>query len=193
MGVSCCEIACWMTRSTTVGIPSCRTPPSGFGISFRRTGCGLYLPLRMLSSSSSLCSLNQRGASSTVIPSISGRSFVGFHALEGSVQVIPAQYSFKQVCTVRFFDFPTVNTQRSCILVVFRIIPLLAALVSKIFCFHRIDLPSSVLRTYDCSALPIFLSFFFLVLWPLLTSRNSLLLRALSNTSTRSRLRDLPG
>ena len=56
-------------------------------------------------------------------------------------------------------------------------------------CFFEKGAP---LRTYDCSALP---GSFFPppVLWPRLTSRNSLLLRVLSNMSTRPRLRDLPG
>ena len=38
-------MACRMIRSMTVGMPSLRTPPSGFGISTRLTGEGLYLPL----------------------------------------------------------------------------------------------------------------------------------------------------
>lgn len=31
---------------TTVGMPSSRSPPSGFGIVTRRTGCGRYVPAR---------------------------------------------------------------------------------------------------------------------------------------------------
>ena len=31
MGPRTCRIACWINRSTTVGIPSRRVPPSGFG------------------------------------------------------------------------------------------------------------------------------------------------------------------
>jgi hypothetical protein len=38
---STCITACWMKRSSTVGMPSSRTPPDAFGISTRRTGCGL--------------------------------------------------------------------------------------------------------------------------------------------------------
>lgn len=68
-----------------------------------------------------------------------GRSFVGFHTLVGSVQVLPVQYPFKQVCTVRFFGFPIVNAPRSCILFAFRAITLQVALVFKIFCFQHID------------------------------------------------------
>lgn len=70
-----------MMRSTTVGIPSFRTPPSGFGISFRRTGWGLYFPIRMLSRSSSRCSLNHGSASSTVIPSIPGAPWLALTRL----------------------------------------------------------------------------------------------------------------
>ena len=35
-----------MVRSITVGMPSFRTPPSGFGISTRLTGDRVYFPLR---------------------------------------------------------------------------------------------------------------------------------------------------
>ncbi len=35
-----CAMACWMNRSTTVGIPKGRFLPSGLGISTRFTGCG---------------------------------------------------------------------------------------------------------------------------------------------------------
>ena len=38
-------MACWINRSTTVGIPSSRSPPPGFGILTRRTGCG---PIRAI-------------------------------------------------------------------------------------------------------------------------------------------------
>ncbi len=35
-----------MNRSSTVGMPSVRIPlPSGLGMSTRRTGCGMYVPL----------------------------------------------------------------------------------------------------------------------------------------------------
>ena len=101
-----------------------------------------------------------------------GCSFVGLYPLIGSVQIISVQNSFKQVCTVRFFDFPSVNTPRSRILFVFRTIPLRAAPVSKVFCFLHTDLLPPFLRTYDCSALP-----GLPVLWPLLTYHSSLLLR----------------
>ena len=41
--VRTCITACWITLSSTVGIPNKRTPP-GLGISFRRTGMGVYVP-----------------------------------------------------------------------------------------------------------------------------------------------------
>ena len=37
-------MACWMTLSITVGTPSFRIPPPGFGIITRNTGYGLYVP-----------------------------------------------------------------------------------------------------------------------------------------------------
>jgi hypothetical protein len=37
-------MACWIRRSTTVGTPSIRSPPSGLGIVTRRTGAGRYVP-----------------------------------------------------------------------------------------------------------------------------------------------------
>ena len=37
-----------MNRSSTVGMPNLRTPPSGFGISTLFTGCGLYVPFEQL-------------------------------------------------------------------------------------------------------------------------------------------------
>lgn len=39
-----CNSACWISRSVTVGMPSSRSPPSGFGIATRRTGLGRYVP-----------------------------------------------------------------------------------------------------------------------------------------------------
>ena len=46
IGSSTSLAACCTTRSRTVGIPSGRLPPSGFGISTRRTGAGRYVPAR---------------------------------------------------------------------------------------------------------------------------------------------------
>ena len=40
IGSSTCDMACWISRSNTVGIPSGRVPPVGFGISTRFTGKG---------------------------------------------------------------------------------------------------------------------------------------------------------
>jgi hypothetical protein len=41
---STCITACWTNRSSTVGMPSFRTPPSGLGISTRLTGNPHRLP-----------------------------------------------------------------------------------------------------------------------------------------------------
>jgi hypothetical protein len=38
------DVACWIRRSITVGMPSSRSPPSGLGIVTRRTGLGRYVP-----------------------------------------------------------------------------------------------------------------------------------------------------
>jgi hypothetical protein len=62
--------ACWIRRSTTVGIPSRRTPPSGLGISTRRTGRGLYVPPRSSSLIHTQCSMSQGLRSAVSIPSI---------------------------------------------------------------------------------------------------------------------------
>jgi hypothetical protein len=40
-GSSTCAIACCTSRPTTVGIPSCRIPPPGLGISTPRTALGV--------------------------------------------------------------------------------------------------------------------------------------------------------
>ena len=44
IGDNTCTMACCITLSITVGIPSSRAPPSGFSITARRTGDGLYVP-----------------------------------------------------------------------------------------------------------------------------------------------------
>ncbi len=40
MGYSTCITACWIIRSTTVGIPNVLVPPSALGISSLRIACG---------------------------------------------------------------------------------------------------------------------------------------------------------
>ena len=46
IGSSTSLAACWATRSRTVGMPRGRAPPSGLGMSRRRTGAGRYRPAR---------------------------------------------------------------------------------------------------------------------------------------------------
>lgn len=46
MGIRTWAIACWITRSAIIGIPSWRLPPSGLSISTRLTGAGRYWPER---------------------------------------------------------------------------------------------------------------------------------------------------
>lgn len=61
-----------MNRSNTVGMPSLRTPPSGFGISTRFTGFGLYIPLRSCSRMVAQCCFRWSPSWLTVIPATPG-------------------------------------------------------------------------------------------------------------------------
>ena len=64
--------ACWISRSTTVGMPSVRTPPEGLGMSTRRTGCGTYRPASNASFTLGQCTLSQSFNSDTVTASTPG-------------------------------------------------------------------------------------------------------------------------
>ena len=69
MGSSTCSRACCTSRSTTVGMPNCRTPfPPGLGICTPRTGAGPYSPLVSLSLSFSLLARTLIHAFSSVTP-----------------------------------------------------------------------------------------------------------------------------
>ena len=118
-------------------------------------------------------------------PINSRRSLVGFDPLAGSVQVLPAQDPFKQIRTALFLSFLTANTLRSRIPFVFRTISLWAARLFAVFPFIMLTSFCNLLGTNDCSVIPSF----FPVLWPLLTSCGSLLLRIFSPM----RPQDLPG
>ena len=61
-----------MNRSTTVGMPNARTPPPGFGISARFTGCGRYVPPSNSSFRRGHASLRYADSSFVVIPSTPG-------------------------------------------------------------------------------------------------------------------------
>jgi len=74
-------MACCTNRSTTVGIPNCRSPPPGFGIALPRTGCGSYLPSSNDASNSSLWALIQSYNSSTLISSTPGAPRLAFSRL----------------------------------------------------------------------------------------------------------------
>ena len=67
-----CMTACWMNRSSTVGMPSLRSSPSGFGISTRFTGFGLYVPLISCSRMAVQCCFRWSSSWLTVIPSTPG-------------------------------------------------------------------------------------------------------------------------
>ena len=75
-------MACWKIRSLTVGIPSFRIPPSGFGISTRLTGSGVYFPRYILSIMAFWFSRRYAPISSTVIPSIPGAPLFAFTLLK---------------------------------------------------------------------------------------------------------------
>ena len=61
-----------MKRSSTVGIPSCRIPPPGLGISTRLTASGTYVPLNNCLRIFGHFLFRHSGNSCTVIPSIPG-------------------------------------------------------------------------------------------------------------------------
>jgi len=63
-------MACWISRSCTVGIPNCLTPPSGLGISTCLTGLGRYFPLSRASRTSNQCAFRWPRSSFTPILSI---------------------------------------------------------------------------------------------------------------------------
>jgi hypothetical protein len=55
--------ACWMNRSSTVGMPNFRTPPSGLGILFRLSGIlasASRMESRHVLSSYKTCGVNRR-------------------------------------------------------------------------------------------------------------------------------------
>jgi len=72
IGCRTCNSACWMNRSTTVGMPSFRIPPLAFGMSCCFTAAGWYVPSSSCSRSRGQCSRRKPGNSSTVIPSMPG-------------------------------------------------------------------------------------------------------------------------
>lgn len=65
-------MACWMTLSCTVGMPSIREPPFGLGISTRLTATGMYRPSRMCAQMLAPCFSKCARISLTVIPSTPG-------------------------------------------------------------------------------------------------------------------------
>ena len=71
-GCRTCKSACWMNRSSTVGMPSSRMPPSLFGMSCRLTGWGLYVPASSCSRSTGQVARRWSRSASTVIPSMPG-------------------------------------------------------------------------------------------------------------------------
>ena len=70
-----------MQYEVTVGMPSFRTPPSGFGISTLRTGDGVYFLLSIRLINSCCCSFRYGRASSVVISSIPAAPLFAFTLL----------------------------------------------------------------------------------------------------------------
>jgi len=70
IGVIACSNNCWMNRSNTVGIPSPRLPPSGLGISTRRTGLGTYRPASSFARSCGQCAARWSGSCPTSMRSM---------------------------------------------------------------------------------------------------------------------------
>ena len=88
-------MACWMTLSCTVGMPSIRVPPFGLGISTRLTAAGMYRPPDVRANACSVFlkvsphfvdahTVNSRG------------SFVGYHPFACRLHVFGRQYFFQR-------------------------------------------------------------------------------------------------
>ena len=71
-------MACWITRSTTAGMPNGRVPPVDLGISTRLTGNGWYLSLKSESRILSQWVRANSGKSSIDILSIPGAPLLAF-------------------------------------------------------------------------------------------------------------------
>jgi hypothetical protein len=87
-GCRTCRMACWMNRSSTVGMPSSRSPPPLFGIVCLFTGCGWYVP-------ASSCSRSRRPVSRAQVvgqlshghPVDAGTALVLPHSLQRELKV----------------------------------------------------------------------------------------------------------
>ena len=78
-------MACWISRSITVGIPSCLTPPSGLGISTRRTGLGRYVQPVLLQIAAQFLHFH---------PIDPCRSLVALNTLQCGLQVLSLEHCF---------------------------------------------------------------------------------------------------
>ena len=90
-------MACWMTRSTTLGMPSARSPPPGFGIITRRTGLGLIATLAqgLADRRPVLAGVGREVFDAHAVDS--RRAPVGLHPRPRPFQVGRRQYCFHQV------------------------------------------------------------------------------------------------
>ena len=80
-------------RWVGLGMPSFRTPPSGFGISTRFTGCGLKVPLNNCSRIAGQCCIRYPGSSWTVMPSTPGLPLLALTRLNACLQFSRPQTS----------------------------------------------------------------------------------------------------
>ena len=152
-----------MQYEETMGTPRFLTPPSGFGISTLRTGCGLYFLVRNCSLMFSPFSERYPPSSSTVMPST------------------PAAPLFLTTCRYAALRLSLLNICSMRLLVSMR------CFLSSPFAFASFEVidrryaPATkwnVLQLIDCSALrSIPITGTSLLLWLLLTSHSSLLLR----------------
>jgi hypothetical protein len=78
-------------------MPSLRTPPSGFGISTRFTGCGLQAPLSSCSRIASQCYLRYAGNSWTRMPSTSALPLLALTRANACLQFPRSQTSSSTV------------------------------------------------------------------------------------------------
>gem|GEM_PF-3030015 len=105
-GCSTCSSACWIKRSSTVGMPSSRWLPSGLGIITLRTGLGRYVPassawrmsLQLVRITWAVCSM-----SSPSTPAAPLLAFTRFHAA-CRFCLVSAAYSRPPVPAICFAD-----------------------------------------------------------------------------------------
>lgn len=146
-----------MMRSTTVGIPSLRTPPSGLGISFCRTGMGYMCPPEYFE----VVPLCVPATTARPVLRSSRRSRCSMVALDHAYKLCsgcscPESVSAGSLHRL-FLFLPQGGTRHFCILFTSTL-----SICTKPFRYFAVMAPVLLpvcTQTYDCSALPVF--FFF--------------------------------